>query len=169
MSHSIEQRLEQYATQAKGIRRIHEIAGYTAAVGAGLAMAGGADAGIIYSGVQNISVHLDPAWQATNDTQSGIATNQPLDLNHDGVADVLMTMSANVGTRVGRTFYQNGAFFQPRNGAGILNTRNSTSNVPAGFMVGPGGGNSAISGHSNPDFGGLAAAIAVPEGISTST
>ncbi len=138
MSHNIKRRLEQYATQAKGIRRIHEIAGYTAAVGAGLAMAGGADAGIIYSGVQNISVHLDPAWQATQPS-SGRATNLLVDLNHDGAADVLMTMTQNVGKRVGRTYYQEIALLKPRNGAQVLNTRNSSSNIAAGAMVGPGG------------------------------
>ncbi len=160
----LNEQLNRYATTARGQiaqgRGFGEYAGYAAAVGAGLALAGGADAAIIYSGVQNISVQLNPAWQATQ-SNSGQAVNYLLDINHDGAADVLMTMSANVGTRMGRTFYQIGGFFLQRNGAGILNSRNSSSNIAAGALIGPGGqfGNwgafhsgfwSTSSGHSSP-------------------
>jgi hypothetical protein len=68
----------QYGVTARGQvtegRTIGEIAGYAAAVGAGLAMAGNADASIIYSGVRNISVSIDPAAQATNNQFSHYAS-----------------------------------------------------------------------------------------------
>ncbi len=49
-----------------------------------------------------------------------------------------MTMTQNVGKRVGRTYYQEIALLRPRNGAQLLNTHNSSSNIAAGAMVGPG-------------------------------
>jgi hypothetical protein len=138
----LNEQLNRYATNARGQiaqgRGFGEYAGYAAAVGAGLALAGGADAAIIYSGVQNVSVQINPAWQATQ-TSSGLAVTHLLDINQDGVADVLLSMSANVGTRAGRTYYQIGGFFHARNGAALLNTQNSSSNIAAGAMIGPGG------------------------------
>lgn len=62
-------RLDQYALTAKGQmaqgHSIARIAGYAAAAGASLAMAGTAEASIVYSGVQNLMVSIDPAAQAT--------------------------------------------------------------------------------------------------------
>jgi hypothetical protein len=64
-----------------------EIAAYAAAVSAGLAMAGSADAAVIYSGVQNISVSIDPTLQTTAIGFSNYAS-KGIDLNGDGINDV---------------------------------------------------------------------------------
>lgn len=137
----LKEQLTRYGVTAKGQiaqgRGFGACAGYAAAVGAGMAMAGGADAAIVYSGVQNLSVHIDPAWQAAQLSSGRVAT-LPIDLNGDGQADVLMSHSVNVGKRMGRTYYQEGGFFKPRNGAGIMNTANSNSNLAAGRLIGPG-------------------------------
>ncbi len=54
-----ERALAAYSSGARGrlaTERLKAVGGYAAAVGAGLAMTGAADAAIIYSGIQNISV-----------------------------------------------------------------------------------------------------------------
>lgn len=140
MNSALQQRLDQYTRSSHGQsgRSTGEIAGYAAAVGAGLAMVGGAEAAILYSGVRNISVQIDPAWRATA-FSSGRMVTGALDLDGNGNADILMTMSMNVGKRAGRTYYQGGGFLHPRNGAGILNTASTSSNIAAGQLIGPGG------------------------------
>lgn len=65
-------KLDRYSTVAKSQtahgKSVAELAGYAAAAGASLAMAGNADAAIIYSGIQNISVQIDPTVQATSNS-----------------------------------------------------------------------------------------------------
>ena len=86
---SLQQKLEQYSTTARG-QTTHslsaaEIAGYAAA-GAALTMAGAADAGIVYSGVQNISVQINPNAVATGNTFT-TATQTAIDIDGGG-ADI---------------------------------------------------------------------------------
>jgi len=77
-SNNLNNELEQYSSTAKGQaskgKSAAELAGYAAA-GASLAMAGSADAAIIYSGVQNVTAQINPTAQATNGSFS--AYNQP--------------------------------------------------------------------------------------------
>ncbi len=96
---SLQQKLEQYSTTAKG-QTTHslsaaEIAGYAAAAAAALTMAGAADAGIVYSGVQNISVQINPNAVATGNP---FQTFQQTAIDIDGGgADI----SARVGLLAG--------------------------------------------------------------------
>ena len=140
MTPSLQHLLDQYTRSSHGQsgRSTVEIAGYAAAVGAGLALAGGAEAAIIYSGVQNVSIQIDPTWRATafNSHKDDAAL---LDLDGNGQADLLMTMSMNVGTRAGRTYYQGGGFFIPRNGLSLMETSGGSDNIAAGQLIGPGG------------------------------
>lgn len=83
---SLQQKLERYSLTVKGqssTGRAAEIAGYAAAAGAAMAMAGVADAAIIYSGIQNISVVINPNAVATGNTFSSI---QVIPIDIDGVA-----------------------------------------------------------------------------------
>jgi hypothetical protein len=71
-SKALNHKLDQYSAAARGQtargKSVAELAGYAAAAGASLAMAGSADAAIIYSGVQNVIAQIDPTAQATGST-----------------------------------------------------------------------------------------------------
>ena len=98
----LEQKLDHYSTTAKGQTKgrslSSEIAGFAAAAGAGLAMAGTADAAIIYSGVLNIAVSMDHAAVASSATffnGARIGFDLDGDSINDFVAVASMLASAN--------------------------------------------------------------------------
>jgi len=120
-------------------RSTAEIAGYAAAVGAGLALAGGADAGILYSGVQNISVSINPARQQTMATAYDLNGNvQAFDMNGGG-ADFFAQVQM-VGQFNGTAAKYAGVGMLGLNGGGaFLNAGGPGSNLAAGALIGPGG------------------------------
>ncbi|MDP2430662.1 MAG: PEP-CTERM sorting domain-containing protein [Pseudomonadota bacterium] len=144
MQHTIDlnEQLTRYGITAKGQiaqgRSLGEYAGYAAAVGAGLAMAGGADAAIIYSGVQNISLSLNPAAQAATNSIFNVAS-QNIDMDGGGAdfgIQVGFVGQLNTGSTAAK--YVGGGILQGAGSALWLNA-GSASNLAAGAMVGPGG------------------------------
>lgn len=141
-------RLEGYsasaAAQTAGGRGLGEIAGYAAAAGAGLAMAGAADAAVVYSGVQNISVSGDPAAQATTGSFSNISATG-IDMDGNGAdATLAAGMAAQLGTASGGTIaakYFGGGAVEGAGGAALLGsgTFAGADNLPAGALIGLGG------------------------------
>ncbi|MCX7098150.1 MAG: PEP-CTERM sorting domain-containing protein [Methylococcales bacterium] len=71
-SPTLNQKLDQYSiavgSQTVSGKSAAEWIGYAAAAGASLAMAGSAEAAIIYSGIQNITAEIDPTAQISNNT-----------------------------------------------------------------------------------------------------
>lgn len=145
---NIDERLAQYGVTAKGQlgegRSMIEFAGYTAAAGVGLALAGNADATVIYSGVQNVSVSLDPTM-ATMTTSSYFNTNvQSLSINGDtfGIG-VLFAGFRNEGASsglyvgIGALFADGDQAFMRTGGTGGY--KYAASNLPASASIGPGG------------------------------
>lgn len=148
-SPSLQQKLEQYSTTIKGQTTTGysaaEIAGYAAAAGAALAMAGTADAAIVYSGVQNISVQINP--NATLATQSQFI---PIDIedprnNVPGGTDIsagVIFRAQTFSTHSGK--YSNNAGIAVAFGAGAVflqgtGADNGAANLSLSFNVGPGG------------------------------
>jgi len=91
------ERLGRYGIAAQGQiahgRSLGEITTYAAAAGAGLAMAGTADAAIHYSGILNTSIQINPAATASNGTNPfGRGTSLGVDLNGGG-DDVLLRVN----------------------------------------------------------------------------
>ncbi|MDP2834322.1 MAG: PEP-CTERM sorting domain-containing protein [Pseudomonadota bacterium] len=84
----LNEQLARYGITAKAQiaqgRSFGDYAGYAAAVGAGLALAGGADAAILYSGVQNVTVSSNPALQATMPGFFPNIASQGIDMNGGG-------------------------------------------------------------------------------------
>lgn len=85
--------LDRYSTTARTVldlkkpaRRLGELAFYTAAAGSALALAPGAEAAIIYSGAQNITVHR---------VASG-SSSASVDLNFNGQGDFSFGIYSNV-------------------------------------------------------------------------
>lgn len=135
----LQQRLEQYANTSHGQpgRSFNEIAGYAAAVGAGLAMAGGAEAGILYSGAQNLSVSINPAAQATNQSLSNGALHA-LDMNGGGVD--FQALVGKFGGFGGPTAkYWGVAGLIGQGGAAALGSGSLAANLAGGALVGPAG------------------------------
>ena len=86
--------LDQYSATARTVlglkrppRRLGEVALYTAAAGSALALAPCAEASIIYSGVQNTTVH-----RVSNGTSS-----QSVDLDGNGIADLALQLKSHNG------------------------------------------------------------------------
>ncbi len=139
-------RLEQYesTTLGEAVRNhsVSEIAGFVAAAGAGLAMAGAADAAIIYSGVQNISVSINPAQQATS---SSFLTMNSISIDIDGGgADVglLAFFLASYNTTNATAKYLGGAFLSATGGATFQGAGGGTmnaSNLAASNNISSGG------------------------------
>lgn len=155
----LQQRLEQYANTTHGQpgRSFNEIAGYAAAVGAGLAMAGGAEAGILYSGAQNLSVSINPAAQATNLAPFPNVAMHALDMDGGGVdfqaGVVQYGLLANSGTAAK---YWGVAGLQGQGGAAALGAGSLAANLAGGALVGP-AGNFVNNGflHGGVQHGGL--------------
>ena len=80
-SNALNNKLEQYSSVAKSQaahgKSVAELVGYAAAAGASLAMAGGADAAIIYTGVENVSVQISSVALATGSANSNGTLPQP--------------------------------------------------------------------------------------------
>lgn len=152
----LEQRLLRYGVTAKGQiaqgRSLGEIAAYAAAVGAGLVVSGTADAGIIYSGVQNISVTIDhsakPGKYAGGTFKNYMATSsaKSVDLNGDGANDISLKASFSAA----RTYY---GLHTNYRGNGRVNALNgaflgsgTALNLVSGVNIGPGGNFNALDG-----------------------
>lgn len=146
----LNEQLAHYSITASGQitqgRNLGAYAGYAAAVGAGLAIAGGADASIIYSGVQNIAVAVNPALQATALTLNNLA-NAGFDMDGGGVDfTVLAGMAAQLGAGYTQAKYVGLGALQPAGGAAFLSNGAHIANLAAGALIGPAGafaGNSA--------------------------
>ncbi len=142
---SLQQKLEQYSTTARG-QTTHslsaaEIAGYAAAAAAALTMAGAADAAIIYSGVQNISVQINPNAVATGNP---FITSAQTAINIDGGgADINATVglfAAFNTTNPTQAKYYGIGLIGPVGGALLLQgTQGGVANLPISNQVGPGG------------------------------
>ncbi len=139
----LNEQLDCYQAQARDQagKKLSDYAGYAAAMGAGLALAGGAEAGILYSGVQNISVQINPARQQTLATANDAnVAMQGIDMNGGGVdffAEALM-----VGQLAGSgnaAKYLGVGLLGPNGGAALLNAGGAGSNLAAGALIGPGG------------------------------
>lgn len=139
------EQLNRYASTARGQmaqgKTLGDYAGYAAAVGAGLAMAGDAEAAIIYSGVQNLSVQINPARQQTLATVSDAnAAVQGIDMNGGGVdfnaAAIMVGQLSGAGHEAK---YLGLGILGPVGGAALLNTGGVNSNLAAGALIGPGG------------------------------
>ena len=168
---NLDKRLAQYHMTARGqlskAPSKFDFAGYAAAVGAGLVLAGNADATIIYSGVQNISTtHYTDAELADygnadmvsiGQTVSGAGVfgygdpqpqdppppkNPPpppphIDLNNDGIADV----SLNFGFQASKSqSYMGIAWLQAINGAAFMGSSDPLggSNLNSFTQIGSG-------------------------------
>lgn len=137
----LNEQLNRYATTAHGQigRGFSGYAGYAAAVGAGLAMAGGADASILYSGVQNIAAATDPSWKAA----SAISSNsviRPLGAALPGL-NAFAGQFASLGAAgtLPAAKYMNSAFVFASGGAKFLGAAGySALNLAAGARIGPG-------------------------------
>lgn len=136
-------RLDQYAIAAKGQitggRGLGEIAGYAAAVGAGLAMAGAADASIIYSGLRNINVAINPNATSATSTTS-------IDIDSDASPDLVMAIGVDAGGTTGTKYGVGIAALGATGGAQLLLASTAYgfslmfgANVPGSHTVGPGG------------------------------
>jgi MYXO-CTERM domain-containing protein len=115
---NLQERLDRYGITARGqIGRgptAGEIAGYAAAAGVGLVLAGGADAQVIYSGIQNLSLEITPGATAGGDNFASAPSNVPIDIDGNGVDDVFLRLSFNAEKRQGTqglsvTYYGIGA------------------------------------------------------------
>lgn len=144
---SLQQKLEQYSTTTKG-QTIHslsaaEIAGYAAAAAAALTMAGAADASIIYSGVQNISVAIDPTVQATAATIYNVNSAAPIDMDGGGTDFLLSVGFAGRIDGPSTAKYIGAGYLQAKNGAAFLGSPGGFEvggvNLAGGATVGPGG------------------------------
>ena len=149
-SKHLSDRLGQYSITAQGQiargRSFGDIAGYAAAAGAGLVMAGGADAAIIYSGVQNVSVQIDPTLQGTSPFNNSVGSAAiDMDGGGDDVNLRLNFIGNNPGTLSGvTTSYYGIAIVVGAGGGEFLagTTNNSASvngaNFAAGAVIGGG-------------------------------
>jgi len=109
----LNEQLARYGITAKAQiaqgRSFGDYAGYAAAVGAGLALAGGADAAIIYSGVQNVMFSINPALQVTLPGTFVNVASQGLDMNGGGadfnaVAGIWGRLGANANDPAAKYF-----------------------------------------------------------------
>lgn len=139
----LNEQLARYSITAGGQiaqgRNLGAYAGYAAAVGAGLAMAGGADAAIIYSGVQNATLAVNPAAQAAALNIYNLAS-QGFDMDGGGAdfnAAVGMIAQLSVGHTQAK--YLGLGLLQPAGGAAFLTSNIDVANLAAGALIGPAG------------------------------
>jgi len=120
-------------------RSTAEIAGYAAAVGAGLALASGAEAGILYSGVQNREIQIDPSRQATTNnfsTSSMPALGGPLGI----AARAILQASYDHPVAGLFGYYVGAAFAVASGGAKFLGAGSQGGvNLAVGALIGPAG------------------------------
>jgi hypothetical protein len=143
----LEKKLDQYAVAAKGRitegRSLAEIAGYAAAAGASLGLAGTADAAIIYSGVLNQSVMISPAAAST-------ATNLsfPMDGAGNGfLANVSFALNTTAFTSFASSMVNGNAGVQANGVAAFLGANpNAADKLAAGAVISAGGTFSALFG-----------------------
>lgn len=102
-------------------RRLGEIALYTAAAGSALALAPAAEASIIYSGIQDITVH-----RVTNGSAITVA-----DLNRDGVNDVQFVIfsSTRADTAAMAGLHSGVSFVKYNASLGIAKFNASSANI----------------------------------------
>ncbi len=136
MQNNLNEQLNRYGLTAKAQinqgKSLGDYAGYAAAVGAGLALAGGADAAIIYSGVQNLTVQKNPAV--------GGMLSAPVAL-FGGASNAIEFAGMLGGVQsVSHFKYLGGAGLRAGGGAKFMGTGGySGSNLAAGALIGPGG------------------------------
>jgi hypothetical protein len=129
----LEPRLEGYASAAEGMLRAargaaRKLAPTTAAAGAALVMAPAADAGLVYSGIQNINL--------THPGTNNLLTTLGIDL--DGASGIDVQLGLNKEVSSGATY------FQPYLTAltsvqGIRASFGSVANLAAGATIGSSG------------------------------
>ncbi len=143
---AFQQKLDHYGLAAQshlqGDKSAVEWGAYAAAAGASLAMAGAADAAVIYSGVQNVSVAIDPAATAAGNT---FASNNyaSIDIDNDTTPDVGLRALLYAGvdsTDPGNSFkYIGYAFAGPAGGAAMLVSGGLAKKLASGSLIGPSG------------------------------
>lgn len=139
--------LERYSVTARGQqgRRFGDYAGFAAAVGAGMAMAGGAEATVIYSGVQNLSIALDPNVAVPFQTTFGAANYNVLpNLALNGGSGDINLQLVNIGARNNSNVdfkYVGAGLLQGQNGAKFVGQPGylgvGGSNLAMGALIGP--------------------------------
>lgn len=139
----LNEQLARYSITAGGQiaqgRNLGAYAGYAAAVGAGLAMAGGADAAIIYSGVQNATLAVNPAAQAAALGSNNVAS-QGFDMDGGGVDfNAVAGMVALLSSGLTQAKYFGLGIVQPAGGAAFLSNGVDIANLAAGALIGPAG------------------------------
>jgi hypothetical protein len=140
----LDARLGQYAITARGQiakgRSLTQLAGFATAAGASLAMAGAAEAAIVYSGVVDRMVSADPSAQATNATNIFFTnvSSQGLDIDGGG-DDIKLSAGMHAMRNVENDAkYDGGGLLQIAGGARFLGT-SFASNLASGALIGPGG------------------------------
>ena len=151
---NLQERLDRYGITARGqIARgpsVGEIAGYAAAAGVGLVMAGGADAQIIYSGIRNLEFNINPAAVANARAFKSIVS-ATIDLDGGGAdASVRLSFYGKAATgSATATYYGFGGLIVAGSarflGSSVLLGVLGGSNVPKGAQIGPSGVFSASS------------------------
>lgn len=132
----LDKKLDQYAVTAQGRgghgRSLTEIAGYAAAAGASLGMAGTADAAIIYSGVQNLMVTIP-------NTAASTAANLSVDM--DGAGNGFFASALFQAQLYTYTSIINGsAGVRPNGLAAFLGTNpNAADKLGSGAIISSGG------------------------------
>jgi hypothetical protein len=162
---NLSERLGRYSITARGqIARgpsIGEIAGYAAAAGAGLVMAGGADAAVIYSGVRNTPIELHAASFAPEQASPLNLAATPYGVDIYGTSGAEFSVRLNFHAEAApatqsnaahTTYYGIGAnvIANPAAGAKLLGADSSGSslnglNLPAGMLISAGAGNFGAS------------------------
>lgn len=145
---SLTHKLEQYSNTDRGqntrAKSATEWAGYAAAAGASLAMAGTADATIIYSGVQNITAQINPAATPVTSSSGVFASASGFSFNM-GASVLSATVAFFGSTLAGNAAkYSGGGVIQ---GAAFLGASGSANSglLGASFLeashadIGPGG------------------------------
>lgn len=153
-------------SQVKRAKSSAELAGYAAAAGAALAMAGNAEATVIYSGIQNITAQIDPSVQFNPTNSTGSWNGYNVDMKSFMIAGekfqvgaifaAAIDNSVGPGSNLGAK-YIGGAIVQ-----GTNNVKFIGSGGPLGLMaaVAPG----ALIGPAGSFSGGAAGAIKLAYG-----
>ena len=146
--------------EARSGKSAREIAGYAAAAGAALAMAGNADATVIYSGVQNLVAQIDPAHQFGVSYVNGHA-GYSVNFQNFSVNGVPFMAGAVIAAELGTNINNNAGLAAKYIGAAVVQgsgvqfVAGSSSPLGLATPVAPG---AAIGAGSN-QFGGAAGAV----------
>jgi hypothetical protein len=142
---SLTDKLEHYSTTSRGQgvrgKSAAEWAGYAAAAGASLAMAGAADASIIYSGVRNITAQIDPSVQVP---AADFQVASSIQFNVDGSSFDAFAIERAIFINANSVKYLGGGVIQVASGgSGGARFLNDGAFLSASQLIGPTGSFSA--------------------------